>query len=412
MGEGESKRQPAQPFASFIKPDVAGFALLAFFAPWLSIFSSRVLGGVLPVAALLAVAGARWARGRFPAMETGPWCFAGVVVIFCAVSSLWTADTPQSLDSTARIAGAFIGGLLLFYAAGEIDEDARARLRAIFLGSFVFGLALMLVNALTSAGVYTVATAAGSLSDAQVEANRPMVALILFVWPAVIVALRLGRPRLAMALPVLTLLISLLTESQTAQVTGALAIVVYWIARLVPRRSGALMLCGGAFVLAAMPWVLLALKAVDPQIGFNWQTASTGARLEIWYSVASEVPRALFIGHGVEAARYVQDWHMAHIYFPAGKGIQHPHNGPLQIWYEFGALGAALGIWIWVKLVQRISAMNVADRAAAFACLAAILVVSSISHGLWQSWWLGAVALCPTFLRVASSSPHEAGARA
>jgi hypothetical protein len=55
---------------------------------------------------------------------------------------------------------------------------------------------------------------------------------------------------------------------------------------------------------------------------------------------------------------------------------------------------------IWAVLVPRIAGLATQPRAICFAALTSIAVVSYISHGLWQSWWLGAVGIVPALFRM------------
>jgi O-antigen ligase len=94
---------------------------------------------------------------------------------------------------------------------------------------------------------------------------------------------------------------------------------------------------------------------------------------------------------------------MAHLYFPDA-GVLHPHNGALQIWYEFGVVGALFAAAIWGAIVHRIANLPHNARAICFAALTTIAVVSYISHGLWQSWWLGTVGIVPALFRMVAGN--------
>jgi O-antigen ligase len=192
---------------------------------------------------------------------------------------------------------------------------------------------------------------------------------------------------------------SLITNSQTASASVLVASLVYLLARFWPRSTGATMAIGGALLIITLPCLTLLLRHYDPQISFDWREASLGARVEIWYAVADAAMRAPMIGHGMEAARFMSDWGMAHLYYPFDK-ILHPHNGVLQIWLEFGLIGAVIAAIVWLATVRRIGRMPERELGATLALLGTIALVSTISHGLWQSWWLGAVGLCPAMIRM------------
>ncbi len=91
----------------------------------------------------------------------------------------------------------------------------------------------------------------------------------------------------------------------------------------------------------------------------------------------------------------------------------HPHNGPLQLWFELGLPGAVLGTLFWLWLWGRVGACAARDRlhgATAAATATVYLVIGSVSFGLWQEWWLclGAFALALCVLLGRAQAPHAA----
>jgi O-antigen ligase len=76
-------------------------------------------------------------------------------------------------------------------------------------------------------------------------------------------------------------------------------------------------------------------------------------------------------------------------------GIQlHPHNGPLQVWLELGAVGALIAAAFWWLALSGLARprANVA-AAAATATAAVYLLFGAVNFGLWQEWWLALGAL-------------------
>ena len=76
----------------------------------------------------------------------------------------------------------------------------------------------------------------------------------------------------------------------------------------------------------------------------------------------------------------------------------HPHNAALQWWVELGAIGAVLGAA--VALLATGALRRIPDpRSAAtgVALLASAATVGCMSFGVWQSWWIAALALAAAF---------------
>jgi O-antigen ligase len=117
---------------------------------------------------------------------------------------------------------------------------------------------------------------------------------------------------------------------------------------------------------------------------------SWAERLRIWGFVAERWAEHPLRGAGLDASRTF------------GEAIPlHPHNGPLQLWFELGLPGAVLGTLFWFWLWGRIGDCTRRDRlagATAAATATVYLTISSVSFGQWQEWWLCvgafAMALC------------------
>ena len=80
----------------------------------------------------------------------------------------------------------------------------------------------------------------------------------------------------------------------------------------------------------------------------------------------------------------------------------HPHNAFLQLWLELGVVGAGLLAFFLVKiliLVQRVT-RNHWEAAVCYGIFTSGLTISSLSYGIWQSWWLGSLFLAGAFMTV------------
>jgi O-antigen ligase len=207
--------------------------------------------------------------------------------------------------------------------------------------------------------------------------------MALLAWPLLLVLRRAPGGVFAAAVLLIGAVIApaMLGQSSTVLALAAGGAVFGLGARFGP---AALRLVGGALaiLLLAMPWLILAadrsggLAALAPLT-----PASTEARLEIWALVSAQVVENPLRGWGLDASRLL----------PPPVSL-HPHNGPLQIWYELGAHGAILAALIWWALLDLAARAAKHDRlggAAAAAAATAYFVIGALSFGVWQEWWLG-----------------------
>lgn len=73
--------------------------------------------------------------------------------------------------------------------------------------------------------------------------------------------------------------------------------------------------------------------------------------------------------------------------------VWHLHNGFMQIWVELGFVGIILlCAFIWFGL-KEVESFNVSpyQRALFYSALSAMLLIISVSFGMWQTWWLSTI---------------------
>ncbi len=118
--------------------------------------------------------------------------------------------------------------------------------------------------------------------------------------------------------------------------------------------------------------------------------------MEIWDFVARRALENPLYGFGVEATKAMKDFDTARIYHPTTQ-ILHPHNFALQIWIEFGVIGALLASGFFTWLCVSISKLNIAEARQCLPALMACITLAAVTYGLWQGWWLGSFILLAVF---------------
>ncbi|MDA9559167.1 O-antigen ligase family protein, partial [Alphaproteobacteria bacterium] len=75
----------------------------------------------------------------------------------------------------------------------------------------------------------------------------------------------------------------------------------------------------------------------------------------------------------------------------------HPHNTTLQLWLELGLIGIILYYSFFIYLFAKInsySKINFNYAAVSFVSLLQIFLITQLSFGLWQSWWIAIIFFC------------------
>jgi O-antigen ligase len=227
-------------------------------------------------------------------------------------------------------------------------------------------------------------------------------------WPLAVALWRRGRWPLALALMALAPLSMIAVRGVAPSLGLALSLPVFLLVLKAGRPAARILGALAAAHILAMPLAMLAVERAGLYgrlEGGLWPSWSD--RLRIWGFVADRWASTPLRGAGLDASRT----------FPDAVPL-HPHNGPLQLWFELGLPGAVLGTLFWLWLWRRIGVSAERDRlhgATAAATATVFLTISSVSFGLWQEWWLDvgvfAAALCILLGKtLGSAGPAEVAA--
>ena len=105
-------------------------------------------------------------------------------------------------------------------------------------------------------------------------------------------------------------------------------------------------------------------------------------RMDYWSHAIDWIGLHPLRGWGLDASRMF------------GPGIiLHPHNAPLQIWLELGAVGAVAAAAFWGYVFAGLSRPTPSLSAAAAAASIAVYLLFGVNFGVWQEWWLALGAL-------------------
>ncbi len=226
-----------------------------------------------------------------------------------------------------------------------------------------------------------------------IPANMAQGAYVVAVlaWPLGVTFYKRGLSPLALALLAFAPLSMVLLRGVAPTAALAISTPCFFLTLWGGRRAiKGFAIVTAAYILAT-PMVMLAVSHLGLYARYKTQAApSWSDRLRIWGFVAEQFAKTPLRGAGLDASRTFREL------VPL-----HPHNGPLQLWFELGLPGAVLGTLFWLWLWRRIgdcAARNRLHGATAAATATAYLTISAVSFGLWQEWWLCvgafAMALC------------------
>lgn len=354
-----------------------------------------VAGGLAlaPAQTLAGALGAPWARiWRQPAEI---WAFVAALLAFTgwvAASVMWAPD-PETLQHV-KLSGAVIVGLL-FAAGCGVDAESRRRVRAAGVGFAAVLVVLLIIEAAMGMPLNRLDQPDAAPVTLMRNPSRGATVLVVAIW-GVAAALGGGKAHerwIWRALVLGTAAISLQFDMNANALAMGAGAVAFAVALTWPRFA-ALSLTGGlaAWLLAApfLTPIILGLPQLQGRLPDSWIV-----RGEIWKFICTRIAENPLWGAGIDASRqFPAEVTYGHLTFR--QVPLHPHSASLQIWYETGAIGAALGavallaggIALARKLGDDTQAM-----AGACATIAAAGLIANVSYGAWQEWWVASVFL-------------------
>ncbi|MBL8552670.1 MAG: O-antigen ligase family protein [Phenylobacterium sp.] len=323
------------------------------------------------------------------------------IVAWAAVSTAWTphrAAAPE--DSVALKLAAQV---VLYWSAWQGARRAAPAQRRLALKVFAWGLAaygaLLIVEALTGAGVYR------ALRDAIGDPIRPDLGrknvaqgsfVLALLWPVAAAGGNRAGASALLAVPMAlgTALLAQTFLSDAPVLAVGLAVAVGAVVWIWPRTAPRTLAAAAAVVVLVMP--LLILAALKLGLGAHLPE-SWAQRMGYWGYAIARIADHPWRGWGLDASRAFSPY------------IQlHPHNGPLQLWLELGALGAILAALVLAFVVRRIARDERGLVAAGAAGTAAVyFFFGLISFGVWQEWWLALGALSAVIAALADAEDAE-----
>ena len=335
--------------------------------------------------------------------RAGSWIVSGLVG-WILLSSLWALDPATSLERAVKIGITLGGGLFWIALSRPIPRKWLQALVGLYIGA---GLVL----AVECYGQMPISRFLLQMAEGEYlprhSLNRGCVILSLLLAPILALARNLWGDRKSACYGQAVIILSLFTglsrcDSQTAQLAAIIGLILFYGTFLYRRWLWLFLSATIAVYCLSAPFAAIALhdKMIGPALELPFLKAGNAApRMEIWNFVALKALEKPWLGHGIEATRFMKADHWMKN-MNADTAL-HPHNAALQAWVEFGFAGAlALTAFLLFLLARcRAMAKPVAQRTALATLMAAFCVLNT-GYGVWQGWQLGLIVLLFSLMAV------------
>lgn len=377
---------------------MAGLALM----PLIGVLAPRFLAfwpGIIGVAGLAAYP---FVFGKMPPLPRNAFLWIAGILFLAGASSLWAIDGLYALERTFKVALILMPGAALLAVAITVPLATVRPYLMLCVGTAFAGALLCAGEILADFPLQRLlhGLEAGE-PVAAANLNRSVIAVLCFLFTAIGMARVLSRGRLAAGLLAAALIMVLVTQSQSAQL-GFIFAVLCLFAFPYSRKK---IWYGAAFILVAgvlaapflSIWMFDSIAAAVEVSPFFGRGDGYGSeRLEIWDKVSRYALQKPFYGYGIEATRLIEDFDTQQIY---RKGVTelHPHNFAVQLWIEFGVIGALAGAGFLVYLLKAISRASLPQARIALPTFMIVLSAAAFGYGLWQSWFIGLIIFTIAF---------------
>ena len=160
------------------------FCAFAALLPIVCVVAPKGTVVLLLLAAVTAVPTYWWAHRRIPVPDLRLSILLALLVVWCAIASVWSSDPTRSLVLALRIAVLIAAGMLLFPVVAALNDASKRRICLWLIGGSSLSLVLMIVE--MGLGYPTVHSFK-KLSEGReaIAFNRGAIALSLISWPVV-----------------------------------------------------------------------------------------------------------------------------------------------------------------------------------------------------------------------------------
>ena len=238
------------------------------------------------------------------------------------------------------------------------------------------------------------------VSIAADDMTRNITSAALFLWPATMLMIA-SRPKPWQILPavllvILTSAVVVLSQHESSKLALILGLVAFAISSA---RWGRRTVAVGWVIacLAVAPAALLAHR-VGLQEAPGLQ-ASARHRINIWNFTAEKMVESPYVGIGANMTYVLgpqiedETPNFGSVELPQTLSI-HSHNVFMQTWLELGVVGAALLTVAGLSILAAMASLAPVLQPYAYATFASAAAMAASSYGMWQSWFMGAFALC------------------
>jgi len=369
----------------------------------LSLLTHSMLGVIAPLIGIFAVV-EYWIRKKsFPAIDPDFALLFALLVTVCFLSSLWSIIPEETITRSFKLAGAFLGGLLLLAGVRSFSETEREFVLRPLPVILIMTTIVFLIEVSFGYPIFLFFEGAqDTMRYTHYITNWMAVIAVVLFWPVMQYMISTQQKRLAILTSVLMCFLIYFSTSESAVLGFLMGAIIFLVGRYI-KHLPFIMLIGIVVALVLSPWLAHGLFVLRPEFLVELKAASAAQRMEIWDFMARQIFEKPFLGWGVDSVGSMK-LQTDKIFFSRSY-VFHPHNSALQLWIEMGVAGVLLGIGFLGFLFKHIASAQ--PNIYMMAGFSSVLMVSLTAYGLWQGWWLGVMFITAALFRLVNARDDQ-----
>ena len=401
-------------------------AIASFLFLPLGLYAPRGLAPLFVLTAVLLISSILISRRSLKLTSRYIYLVAMALPIFGAVTAIWSPTPEVSIKTSIVLGGTIFFGFLVINNS-TLNQSFRAYPFEIYLiVGGVIGFLLLFIENITNGGLIRIFYQLFGLEESRLSFNdegpfifNPGLSVAsLYIWPLGMILFR-HFDRLPAILLVFLFSLGIFIGPSSAPIVALLVgLITMLITRILPRLGPNLLILATAlYTITAPAMTKVFPNPFDPDSKFTqFYALSHIHRYMIWDTTFIHIKNKPILGHGLDVSRsmYSKNDRITSEISIKGKSKKekifaepiplHPHNAILQIWLELGFVGAVLLASFFVGLLHLLKniSQNRWETAACYGVFASGLTISSLSYGIWQSWWLCGLILTGVFVTTVS----------
>lgn len=402
---------PVSPADASRLADVAVAVLAAL--PAVMVLSTRSAPVVLALFTIVAFAarlgagqGRKMATKALRLLMTPLAALTGCGLALMAASLWWTPDPAFAGEYLAQLVGNAVLIALAVMVAPAVD---RRKAGTALAAGLVAATALIVFEFMTRGGIMSLF---GQAYPGPYRLNRVVVTTVVLLPLAAAFTVRDRGWSIPAALTIAIGVMAALSSSGAGVMGFGVGLLSLAVAAIAPRVMVWAFGLGAVALCVAMPILAPHVNdVIPPSLHAAMASASSEVRGEIWRIYAALGQDNPMWGYGLESSRFIVHTGVAAGLSPEAVELLsygHPHNAPLQVWFEFGFVGALIAAGMMFIATRRMDRMPEDLKPYAATSFAVIFAIACVSHGAWQAWWISLIGAVLVWWRIRLTALAEA----